>query len=358
MPKRVNRVGALFKKQKIMKRRISKLALVLLLISALQQANAAIRRVGYFGTPRTGVDYADLQAAHNASAAGDTILLYPGNWTATFSKKIVLIGYGYYTDQNQNLQVITGTSSTQVTLNTGSDNSIFTGLNGLTINNTASNATVAGIVISRCDILILLGSKTYNNWQVTQSVMGLNAGSYGGLLTNWLVSNCILNKYSNAAYTFYMTSSSSQSCLFTNNICTDYNVNFGNANVVCQNTIFLVYREGGVAATYQNNISDNNWVLPNGNGNQNLSTSTMNSNVFVGYATQGSYTDDSRWVLKAGSPAIGTGTGGVDCGIYGGSNPYKLSGIPAIPAFYKLTAPSVNTSGNPYTITFSVRSNN
>lgn len=333
-----------------MKTRISKLALVLLLISVLQQANAAIRRVGYFGTPRTGVDYADLQAAHNASAAGDTILLYPGNWTATFSKKIVLIGYGYYTDQNQNLQVITGTNYAYITLATGSDNCIFTGVDGMDLY-VNTNATIAGTTVSRSKVNINLNNKTYNNWQITQSVFqNMNGYSFGGTITNWLVSNCIIGS-------FYPKDASSQSCLFTNNVCM-YAVDFGNANFVCQNNIFLANRSSSAAATYQNNIAYDAYPLPTGNGNQNLSSGTMNNNVFVGYNTQGSYTDDGRWVLKAGSPAIGTGVGGIDCGIYGGSNPYKLSGIPAIPAFYKLTAPSVNTSGNPYTITFSVRSNN
>ena len=84
----------------------------------------------------------------------------------------------------------------------------------------------------------------------------------------------------------------------------------------------------------------------------------MSTAVFVGYSTQGSFSNDGLWVLKAGSVAIGAGVGGTDCGIFGGAKPYKLSGIPEIPAFYKLTAPSNTTSGNPYTITFSVRSNN
>ena len=41
---------------------------------------------------------------------------------------------------------------------------------------------------------------------------------------------------------------------------------------------------------------------------------------------------DGRYKLKAGSPAIGYGVGGVDCGIYGGPEPYVLSGMPTVPA--------------------------
>jgi hypothetical protein len=71
---------------------------------------------------------------------------------------------------------------------------------------------------------------------------------------------------------------------------------------------------------------------------------------------------DAGWTLAAGSPAIGYGkdnsNNSIDAGAYGGVNPYKLSGIPPVPAFYKLTAPTTNASSNPYTITFSVRANN
>ena len=69
-------------------------------------------------------------------------------------------------------------------------------------------------------------------------------------------------------------------------------------------------------------------------------------------------------LLKSGSLAIGGGTdlsgNPTDAGIYGGEAAfrYKLSGVPAVPAIYKLTAPSNSATSNPYNITISVRSNN
>lgn len=322
-------------------------------LMSTEQANATIRRVGYFGTPVANVDYTDLQLAHNNSAAGDTILVFPGDYTATYSKKIVTIGYGYFTEQNLNLQVITGTSSVYITLNTGSNASIFQGISGLIIDNSNSAATISDITINRCNVssIYLYGSaaRTYSNWQFTQScINGFVAQE--GLINNWLVSNCYIASFS-------MKLNSAQSCLFLNNIFFNYSSDFGNANVVVQNTIFLGNRINALAATYQNCISSSTYPLPTGNGNQNI-TGTQINNLFVGYPTQSTFSNDGRWVLKAGSLAIGTGVGGTDCGIFGGATPYVLSGIPAIPAFYKLTAPSINTGANPYTITFSVRSNN
>ena len=61
-----------------------------------QYANAKIRRVGYWGLPITGQDYADLASAHNAASPGDTLLIFAGNYSAAFSKKLIVIGYGYF----------------------------------------------------------------------------------------------------------------------------------------------------------------------------------------------------------------------------------------------------------------------
>ena len=93
-----------------------------------------------------------------------------------------------------------------------------------------------------------------------------------------------------------------------------------------------------------------------------------NNAYFLGYPTNtsGSTTlnsPDARYRLSATSPAKnagivpGTATA-TDCGAYGGTNPYKASGIPAIPAFYKLTSPSSTATGGTYPLTFSVKSNN
>ena len=131
------------------------------------------------------------------------------------------------------------------------------------------------------------------------------------------------------------------------------------ASFLFTNTVSLYLRSNDVNCVYQNCIgTSDQYPIPTGNGNQNITYANMTSIVFVGYSTQGKYSNDGLWVLKSGSPAIGKGIGGTDCGIFGGKNPYKLAGIPPIPAFYKLNAPSSITGTNPYTITFSVQSNN
>ena len=60
-----------------------------------------------------------------------------------------------------------------------------------------------------------------------------------------------------------------------------------------------------------------------------------NTGICAGYPTQGSYTFDNRYKLAVGSPAIGYGLTGDDCGVFTENQPYKLSGIPSIPILYE-----------------------
>jgi len=66
--------------------------------------------------------------------------------------------------------------------------------------------------------------------------------------------------------------------------------------------------------------------------------------------------------LLNGSPAIGAGVPNgatpVDCGVYGGPNPFKIFGMPSIPSIYELNVPPTVTSGTDMHIGLKSRSNN
>ena len=55
-------------------------------------------------------------------------------------------------------------------------------------------------------------------------------------------------------------------------------------------------------------------------------------------------TNDKAYVLAAGSPAIGSGLNGVDMGIFGGVQPYVISGVPSLPRITRFLVPSTATS--------------
>ncbi len=113
-----------------MKTRIFTLCLAALLLSSL--SFAAIRRVGYAGTPKTGIDYPDFQSAHDASANNDTIQIYGNINGGTVTKPLVIIGFGYNFDVNPNLQAI-GTdqpSYANLYFSPGSNGSNVSGVSG------------------------------------------------------------------------------------------------------------------------------------------------------------------------------------------------------------------------------------
>lgn len=91
--------------------------------------------------------------------------------------------------------------------------------------------------------------------------------------------------------------------------------------------------------------------MPAGNGNS--SNTTGFSSGFIG-----SGSTDGKWQLSASSIFKGVGFGGADCGIFGGAEPYVLSGIPPIPTIYSLTAPAVGEKNTGLPIQIKVKSNN
>lgn len=337
-----------------MKKLLPLSALVTLLLS-FNTSYAKTRRVGYFGTPIHGTDYSTLQMAHDSAAAGDTILLFPGNWSATFTKKYVVTGYGYFVTgagSNANLQNITGAMTVTVYLDSTASGSVFSGLDGASIYAYYLNP-VSNIMISRCNGNIYFNNRTCSNWQISEcNLTSLGYAWGGGVVSNLSVNNCYIQSLSLSS-----GASNGQAGQFNNDIFNSCDL--GNGAFLLKNDIFLFYHSNDLNCVYQNSIGNKDYSpIPATNSDQNITNAVMTLNVFVGYSTQGAFSNDGRWVLKAGSPAIHAGLGGTDCGIFGGANSYKLSGIPTIPSFYLLTAPSTVTGANPYTITFSVRSNN
>ncbi|MEP7145024.1 MAG: hypothetical protein ABI707_19215 [Ferruginibacter sp.] len=343
-----------------MKTKFFSLLMLTAIVFCTQVAHAKVRRIGYWGTPIAGTDYTTLQPAHDASARGDTILLFPGSYAANFTKKLVVIGYGYYvagTGSNANLQAITGPLTVnQITLSTGSDSAVFEGVDYLTL--TAQPGTpLKNILINRCNVLLRYTNAQLTSWKITQSNIVNIVGVFGAgaIFNNLTIENSIIRSFDLRA-----TSASSTGALNNNIFINSANgpvFDFQSGSYVITNSIFT--GTFSVVNTsqcfFQNDIATGN-KIPAGNGNiPNVDISTL----FVGFPTQGVYSNDSALALRRpGSPAIGAGIDGTDCGIFGGSSPYHLSGIPSIPSFYKITSPSPIVTTNPFTITFSVRSNN
>lgn len=360
---------------------------------------ATIRRVGYTATiqPITNVDYVNFQAAHDAASNGDTIQLYPSTsnnttYTGTISKPVVIIGSGYYNNSyylsgseiaNQNLQNLPGIiNSCSFTVDVGSSGVVFQSLNNISVTTANTVGAIGGVKIMRCkDVNVVFDNYgVCNAWIIAQcygvTITQTNAsGSFSGnrTITNLQVNNSVMgNVLLSTSPTGTYSGNKIYNCIFPS-----VSLSLSNAQFTIQNSIF-----NGQTFTAVTNVAfiknlttsaqTGNPMNTNAGSSGNLYSQNM-SNVFVGYPTNpvvggvNTYSNDAKYQLKAGSPAINAGfvppanTVATDCGIFGNgtANAYVLSGMPAMPVFTRLNAPSAMVvTGSTYTITFSVTSNN
>jgi hypothetical protein len=322
--------------------KILKLVILLACIYHAPTAQAAIWRVNNIAG--MSADFTTLTAAHTAATAGDTLYIEAsgtsyGNLTIT--KRLILIGPGYFQAQNYptyptNGLAIVGT----LTFSSGSDGSIVYGLGGGTLFLNVSN-----ILVSR-------------NYNLNLTINSTNIN----ILSNH---NCVINASSISANALiqnnhldYVITNSNPQLVFQNNIFEYTGVFFTFNKQVLRNNILVSNSSSGA-------ISLSNCILTNNidaiSGGTRFGTTNGNfgnidaANIFVGAA---GISTDGQWRLKTGSPAIGAGLSGVDCGMYGGATPYILSGIPPGPAITKFSTSGQGSNTTPLQVSISVESKN
>lgn len=311
--------------------------------------------------PGAPADYDNLQTAIDAVPAGSTILVQgsPTNYgNVTITKEIHIIGSGYFLGQNPNTQSYMISTSIQTSnFNTGANNSSISGISGNVYANDVSNISISRIV-----------GRTYitDSHNINISASYLNGYSqYGSVYYgNYIYGNCsgIIYKgcYLKGRIRFEQNSNGLMVSLI-NNVLASGSIG-GNAviafdavrnNIIQSNeSVYFGYNLDDYS-NIQNNLFKASAIGGLIHGNQYYIDM---SNVFI-ESTDPRYSDDGRFILKAGSPAIGAGVNGIDCGMFGGG--YRLSGIPNIPNIYEFTVPDTgytNDGGVP--ITIKVNSNN
>ncbi len=313
----------------------------LLLLTLTNNSYAKIWRIN--NTPGVAADYTDVQTCINnaATQTGDTLHIEPSvtNYGAiTVSKPLVIIGNGYFlTGANPNVGLQANTNSSSfgsIDFLPASAGSTLQGVTVTTIYLEAANLLIRRNYIVNWIYLYATG----NNCTVSG-----NFFSYGFQVSaapaNITISNNIFSGSTSVGI------SAGVSGIFENNTCYGGSVSLSQFQI--DNNIFYSTGFTPNNSVYFNNIGDGT-QFGTANGNQqNVSM----ANVFVS-----NNIPDAGFMLKAGSPAIGAGSGGVDCGAYGGPNPYKNAGIPNVPTIYELTVPPTGTTN--INVTISTRSNN
>lgn len=329
-----------------MKNYLSGLGLAVGLLLLTSNANAKSWRVN--SNPNAMPHFTSINDATNnlEVVSGDTLYLEPNSTfsTTTLTKRLTLIGPGYELNSNGISPVSAGEAYiTELYFNTGSAKSVVLGTCFSRIGNSNSQLFEA----RNCKLLAgWRNSISYINGKLIGCYIIGDYNSSGGkidLLKNSVFENNIVITSETNEYdaTFL---SADNNCHINNNtfiVRTKGNIINATYSTITNNIIINTIEgyeiiEGSIARPYSNNTV--NFDISNDIRNNILSTTENFKNTdfpynqYIGateamiFKMEGS--NEAKYQLKEGSPAIGAGTGEGDCGAFGGLYPYTLSGMP------------------------------
>ncbi|MCC5937319.1 MAG: hypothetical protein JJU34_08560 [Lunatimonas sp.] len=301
--------------------------------------------------------FASLQEAHDFASVGDTLMVEPSPviyGRLNLSKRLVLIGTGYFLDENPNVPNNGVSRVGQIDLLASSSGTF---LIGLVFSNTSTVHTpmimnANNIVIMRCHLsrsIILSNSSVINSLTIINNYFaqgGLVIGATNVGFTGVVFNNNIVNGVFDPGLTnsFYQrVFSSIENNIFLSGVVVD--ASRFRSNIIASNTTNVTVNSNDI----QNNLSLAN-QLSTGTGNQLYAAAQL----FEGPENNST---DSQYRLKSDSPYRTAGFGGSEPGIFGGSNPYVLSGIPPVPTIYEFAADSFGSKEGGLTIQLKAKSN-
>ncbi len=271
-----------------------------------------------------------------AGGAANSPLVSPGDTLyfegSTFSygaveltKRLVIIGPGYFLGENDSTQAdLKVAIMGSVAFYAGSDGTI---VKGMTLDGYTSigdgNTHVANITLERNSIGSLniyrgTGHVILRNYISNVNVQNCN---------NVLISNNIIFRQGSSGYPSVSMYTNASATIMNNIMMGHVFI----ANSVFRNNI-CTYSPMPEVFTANNCVIENNigasTQFGTANGNQ--------QNVDMGTVFMYTGSSDGKFRLKPGSPAIGAGTGGTDCGVFGGNYPYVLSGMVGGPSVWYL----------------------
>jgi hypothetical protein len=273
------------------------------------------------------------QLAVNSSSVvnGDTIYMEGSSVvynSFVVTKRLVIIGPGYYLGENDSTQAnLNAASVSNINFTTGSKGSVMIGMtipSYLTVQDT-------GILIKKC---------WWNQGTVQNCGNCVLIQNVFNMISMASASNIVISNNLSIGTSMYgpnLNCDATSSAMITNNIIRGGQYLY---NCTLRNNIATGLTGGDIAATLFNCVSDHNIGASTQYGTSNNNQQNVDmSTVFVNTGSS-----DGKYRLKPGSPAIGAGAGGVDCGIFGGNYPYVLSGMPEVPAIWYLNVNGSNVT--------------
>lgn len=353
-----------------MKNQLFFFAVLLLCVGGLhaQTIYTADNNPGAVGGVNTFTGPTALSLAIAAAAAGDIIHVVRGAndyGTTTVDKQLNIFGIGLNPDTDGSERSIV---STVVIADPAASGTRISGLSitlQLSLGGVAGNLNNLLIENSRIRwIQHASATTTLTNIIIRNNVIGSGFATddekidlLAGSITNIIIANNVL--YSTNSNGGHGIINASNGTSVENNLFIGLGVNtfFSfenfNGNSVKNNIFFRLQPKGSNLGFFTNNTFENNILFGTGAGSDFFVTSNGNTSInnligdplltnvpiagFIDYST-------FNPTLGVGSPAIGTGEGGTDMGVFGGAAPMKLDGT-LIPLIQSLTLPSLILKG-------------
>lgn len=287
-------------------------------------------------------DLRTLQGANDSSFvnAGDTLYCENGSYLgdATMTKSLTIIGPGYFLAQYDSTYPNPASASVgNLTFESGSGGSRLIGMN--VTNQVYLRTGADNLIIERSRIRTLTDNGSYSNLTVRQCYIE-NGGVYlTGAISAYFQNNIIRGEVKLIG--------SIQSLEFSNNVViydrTGYLCDFDNGNIY-NNVVINTNPSGTYEGVYSDaflNTANNSFTtnVMSNSPNVNFPNNFFNATADTVFTLQGS--QEEQLELKTGSPAIGYGSTGGDCGVYGGVYPYVKSGFPlGLPRIFEATIPN------------------
>lgn len=280
-------------------------------------------------TPGIDADFKLFKTAHDAAEEGDTLMfegsnLFYGEYD-TLDKKLVIVGPGYFlSDNDMSNDHILPASFNYLYVDSAAKGSVIMGMS-FAGGFDCLQIDASDIVIERNHVdgrITFCYHKPIINGIVSKN-FATDIGTRWGYGDRFSTGLLITNNIVKGSIGFHPLSTST----ITNNTVGEH---INASSSIVKNNI-SGYLNGYDGTAYQYNIVSHD--APSGTGN-------IGDLGYDGIFVTDEESTDGSYNLSATSPAKGAGEGGIDCGAFGGNDPYILSGYPPFPFIYNVVIPS------------------
>ncbi|MDL2223419.1 hypothetical protein LJB98_04910 [Bacteroidales bacterium OttesenSCG-928-M11] len=304
--------------------------LLAVVIGGMQTMSAKTWRVNNLDN---SADFQDMDKAIETIAAGDTIYLEGSSnyyiLSNAITKKVAIIGPGYFLEENPNTQV----SKTPAQIR-------------------STNATT-GIVLLAAGISIE-GVNLYHYTYVGADNITIKRCYMGNDISFTKQVNAVVNNATiiqNYVYGNKIDGNNiANNCIVTNNL--SHGISFFNKSTIENNTIISTAStalSNNTGCSIKNNITTGTSYYNTNCDISNNSTATTSD-----YITQSTASTDGKYQIASTSALMTSGTNGSQIGAFGGSSPYVLSGLPSVPHIYEIDAPNTASKVSGLQVTIKV----